>query len=40
MSHISIPNNTRLEKSYDMSNTEIDSIKFGHSVEISGDYIF
>jgi len=35
-----IPDNTLLENSYQLSNSEIDSVNFGQSVEISGNYIF
>jgi hypothetical protein len=40
MENITIPNNTKLEKSYEMSESDIESVQFGDSVEISGDYIF
>jgi BspA type Leucine rich repeat region (6 copies)/Ring finger domain len=35
-----IPDNTRIEKLSEFSDSEIDTIQFGHSVEISGNYIF
>lgn len=40
MEHISIPDNTILEKSYEMSESAIETVLIGDSVEISGDYIF
>ena len=40
MDHITISNNIILEKSYEMSETNIESVQFGDSVEISGDYVF
>ena len=40
MVHISIPDNTILEKSYEMSESDIETVLIGDSVEISGDYIF
>lgn len=40
MENITIPDNTKLEKSYEMSESDIESVQFGDSVEISGDYIF
>jgi hypothetical protein len=38
--NIVIPDNTRLEKLSEFSDSEITSIQFGQSVEISGNYIF
>jgi carbonic anhydrase/acetyltransferase-like protein (isoleucine patch superfamily) len=38
--NIVIPDNTRLEKFSEFSNSEIITIQFGQSVEISGNYIF
>jgi hypothetical protein len=38
--NIVIPDNTRLEKSSDFSDSEIITIQFGQSIEISGNYIF
>ncbi len=40
MEHITISNNIILEKSYEMSDTDIESVQFGDSVEISGNYVF
>ena len=40
MEHISIPDNTILEKSYEMSQLDIESVQIGDSVEITGDYVF
>ena len=37
---IVIPDNTRLEKSNEFADSEIESIQIGQSVEISGDYVF
>jgi len=38
--NIVIPDNTRLEKLSEFSDSEINSIQFGQSIEISGNYIF
>ena len=38
--NIVIPDNARLEKLFEFSDSEINSIQIGHSVEISGNYIF
>ena len=38
--NIVIPDNTRLDSPYQLSDSEIGSIQFGQSVEISGNYIF
>ena len=40
MAHITIPDNTILEKSYEMSDSEIESVQLGYNVELSGNYIF
>jgi NDP-sugar pyrophosphorylase family protein len=40
MNNISIPNNTILEKSYEMSELPLESVQLGDAVEITGDYIF
>jgi hypothetical protein len=40
MNNISIPDNTKLEKPYEMSESAVESVQFGDSVEISGNYIF
>ena len=40
MTHISIPDNTLLETSYELSDSEIEVLNFGQFVKISGDYIF
>lgn len=40
MEHITISNNTILEEAYEMSETNIESVQFGDSVEISGNYVF
>jgi carbonic anhydrase/acetyltransferase-like protein (isoleucine patch superfamily) len=40
MEHISIPNNTILEKSYEMSESNVETVIIGDSVVISGNYIF
>ena len=38
--NIVIPDNTRLDSPYQLSDSEISSIQIGQSVEISGNYIF
>ena len=38
--NIVIPDNTRLESANQFSDSEIDTIQIGQSVEISGNYIF
>ena len=38
--NIVIPDNTRLDSPYQLSDSEINSIQIGQSVEISGNYIF
>jgi NDP-sugar pyrophosphorylase family protein len=38
--NIVIPDNTRLENSYELVNSEIESVSFGENIEISGNYIF
>jgi hypothetical protein len=38
--NIVIPDNTKLEKSYEFINSEITSINFGNLVQISADYVF
>ena len=40
MENITIPDNTKLEKPYEMSESDIELVQFGDSVEISGNYIF
>ncbi len=40
MEHISIPDNTILEKSYEMAESNIETVIIGNSVVISGNYIF
>lgn len=37
---IVIPDNTKIETSYQLSDSEIDSVTFGQNIEISGNYIF
>ena len=39
MAHITIPDNTILEKSYEMSDSEIESVQLGGHVKIYGNYI-
>jgi carbonic anhydrase/acetyltransferase-like protein (isoleucine patch superfamily) len=39
MEHISIPDNTILEKSYEMSESNVETVLIGDTVVISGDYI-
>jgi NDP-sugar pyrophosphorylase family protein len=38
--NIVIPDNTNLEISYQLSDSEIDSVTFGQNIEISGNYVF
>jgi hypothetical protein len=38
--NILIPDNTILETSYELSDSEIESVNFGRNVEISGNYVF
>jgi NDP-sugar pyrophosphorylase family protein len=38
--NIVIPDNANLENSYQLSDSEIDSVSFGKNIEISGNYIF
>jgi NDP-sugar pyrophosphorylase family protein len=38
--NIVIPDNTKLENSYELVNSEIESVSFGENIEISGNYIF
>jgi len=40
MNNITIPDNTILEKSYEMSELPIESVQLGDSVKITGNYIF
>lgn len=37
---ITIPDNTILETSYELSDSEIEAINFGRNIEISGNYVF
>jgi carbonic anhydrase/acetyltransferase-like protein (isoleucine patch superfamily) len=38
--NILIPDNTILETSYELSDSEIESVNFGRNIEISGNYVF
>ena len=38
--NIVIPDNTKLENSYELVNSEIESVSFGKNIEILGNYIF
>jgi carbonic anhydrase/acetyltransferase-like protein (isoleucine patch superfamily) len=37
---ITIPDNTILETSYELSDSEIETVNFGRNIEISGNYVF